>query len=122
MSLLDHIGDVAFASRYPIDKIVEESELLTETLVAGTAVDPTIVSVEHGHTAGELTAVTGMFSIDGTNFYPFGSYFDGDWVGGQSQFAQIDAYNDATTVTIKIINAFQADTTFTYFYVMESVA
>jgi hypothetical protein len=122
MALIDHIADVAFASAYPIDKIVYESNLQTSVLPAGVASSPAPYDTTVAHPAGPDTVVSGMFTIDGTNFYPFGATIPGTVISGNQEFLQAVAYNDDTSVYVQFIQAFETQGTVRWYFYMESLA
>jgi hypothetical protein len=122
MALIDNMGDVAFASAYPIDKIIEESPRYSVAVPAGDPVVPTTVVSDVAHTAGASTVVNGMYSIDGSNFYPFGAFITGPFTGGSNEYMYATAWNNASTVYLLFESGYTIDQTVHFYYVMESLA
>lgn len=123
MSLLDNIGDVAFASRYPIDKIVAtDTASLSVVASDGSTTETSTLTEAHGQ--GSNVVVSGMYSIDGTNFYPLGALVQGSVLGGGSSIEQFwcDAACDGTNVFIRAISLFLDAKTVTVNLFYESIA
>lgn len=112
-----------FISVYPVDKIVAESVLLQATTPEAEPTVPVLFDTSHDHSAGAHCVVSGMFSIDNQNFYPFGGYIVGSFVpGGNYEYLTVDAYCDAETVYVSGITSYYAAQTLYYYYFMESIA
>lgn len=114
---------ILFDSRYPIDKIVDESNALTATAPVAEPTVPVKFDSSIAHDAGASCVVSGMFSIDNTNFYPFGAFITGEYVaGGNTEYVTLEAYCDATTVYFSGITAYFDAQPLYYYFFMESIA
>lgn len=123
--ILENISKAAFAAPfYPIDKIIWESPLQSRIVSSGNPVITTDDNFSVAHPKGRETIVEGIFSIDGDNFYPFGSLIHGSVDGGTGfpQTAKMTAYNDENNVYFRIKNGFTSNVNFRYYYWLESIA
>lgn len=122
MALIDNIGNIAFSSRYPIDKIVWESNNFTTAVSAGDPTSPGTVTATVPHGGGANTVVNGRFSIDNVNFYPFGAYITGDVISSNQEYLQLTGYNDEENVYVLFVQGFDNSLTVYWDFVMESLA
>lgn len=124
MAQIDNIADIAFTTEYPIDKIIWESSLESHASSAASTASPDDDSFTTAHTLGDNVVVTGVYSLDGVNFYPFGTEFWGAKSGVSlvPQYAYMNAYVNNTTVYFRTVNGYDTANTFRYYYWLESIA
>lgn len=75
MAQIDHISDIAFTTEYTIDKITgyyEDSFAIAAATSSGGADVVATASQAHTHGLGYRPYTDGAWSIDNTNWYPFG--------------------------------------------------
>lgn len=95
-----------FISLYPVDKILATGTGTFEIDAASFIDTPETVIFEGFHLQEYPVATSGIFSIDGTNFYPLGAGILGSVVSGQIEQFFCTAYTDATKVYLRTSNAF----------------
>lgn len=113
-----------FISIYPPDKVLFISDRLSATAPAAEPAVSAGFSDSFSHDGGPDVAVTGVFSVDGTNYHPFGAYIEGDIeVGGSPEFLTLDGYMSAPgEIEIKGVTGFFAEKTVYMFLYLESLS
>lgn len=123
MSQADHISKIAFSTAFGVDKILWESTLQSRSVPGSGAVNPPTTAFSVSHSLGADTIVEGIFSLDGSNFYPFGSRISGDFgISNLPQWCEMNAYNNQNTVFFRIKNGFDSASNVRYYYWIESIA
>jgi hypothetical protein len=114
---------VYFLSTKSIDKILYTSPITSDTYTGADPTNPVTHSFTIAHSIPTPVVVNGMFSIDGTNFYPCGLDIEGSPSGivNASQYLQCDMYADASNVHVYIENGFDTTQTVSIYYVLESL-
>lgn len=109
---------LAFYSPLAIDKIIWESPLESQSIAADTTTSWTMP-----HSEGGDVIVAGVFSLDGSNFYPFGTEIFASAMGSDfgPQMIRMDAYIDATTVYFRALSLYDTSQTASYYYWIESI-
>lgn len=123
MSLLDNIENVSFTIRYPIDKIIAQGAG-SFAIQAASFIDTPVTIGEtapHGLTGGSII-VSGMYTIDNSNYYPLGTTIFGSVVSGQVEQAYCNVAMDDTNVFVRATNAFLSAKTFNLTLFFESIA
>lgn len=111
MSLILSTGGVGFATQYPIDKILAKGTGSFSIAAASFIDAPTTQIFQAAHTQSYPIVTSGLFTIDGTNYYPLGATVLGEVVSGQIEQFYCTAYTDATNAYLRITNAFLSDKT-----------
>lgn len=107
-----------------VDKILYESPITSNTYSGGGTVVPDSHNFSIPHTIGESVIVNGMFSINGSDFYPCGLSIPGA-ISGVSLFPQhleCDMYADASNVYVYIDNGFDTTQTVYIYYNLEALS
>lgn len=114
---------VYFLTQNPIDKILFESETTSDTYSGGDPTNPVRHNFAISHDIGTSVIVNGMFSVDGSNFYPCGlSISQGpSSLVNADQFVDCDMYADASNVNVYITNGCDANRTVHIYYVLEAL-
>jgi len=111
MAQLDNIDKIDFSTAFAIDKIVQDEATDQFTLSGGAPAQSTETVA---HSVGTEVLVNGTFSIDGTNFYPFGTFVD--------FIVTCYAYADSSSVYFDLVNADTGSHDFDVKYVLESTS
>lgn len=109
-----------------IDKILYESPTTSNTYSGGGGpASPVTHNYSEAHTIGQSVIANGMFSINGSDFYPCGSPITGSESGisvGLTQFLDCDLYADASNIYVYIRNGFDAAQTVYIYYALEALS
>lgn len=115
MAQIDNIDNIAFSTEYPIDKVVGYYE--DSFAIAAATTSPPIDVVARAndaniHGLGYRPKVDGVWSIDGTNYYPFGVPIITN-IGTTSTASDFDALIavGTTTSTQAIVRGYSYDQT-----------
>lgn len=113
-----------FISIYPTDKVLAISDRFASTIPGGEPTIPEGFNATLTHNAGPEVVVTGVFSIDGTNYYPFGGYIEGATDGsGHTEFITMDAYISGTgSIALFGANGFYDDQEVRFYVYLESIS
>lgn len=123
MSQQENVNDIEFSTAFTIDKVVKDDGELSLLVGSGSPTVSTTGSIDEEHDFDHPVVATGSFSINGTDFYPCGSYINGPYDSGTQlrQFAQCYLYADANKVYAVMTNGYTSANTFTVQYVLESI-
>lgn len=116
---------VYFTTQSTVDKILYESPVITEVCTgSGPITPPDQHDFSIPHTLGQSVIVNGMYSIDGSNYYPCGLRIQGGASGivTADQYLVCDMYADAGNVYIAIDNGFDTSQTVRFYYVLEALS
>lgn len=116
-------GKARFISLYPIDKITDDYTVITVEISAADFVDdPVTNSGIVAYDVGESVVASGIFSVDGNNWYPLGSAALGAPSGGGIESLTADVACDPTGIFVRVTNGFLTSQTFDIVVYLESVA
>lgn len=115
---------VYFTTQDTIDKILYESPITSNTYSGGGTTVPDEHNFSVAHTMGQSVIANGMFSLNGSDFYPCGLRIPGavSGVSAQPQFVLCDMYADASNVHVYISNGFDTPQTVYIYYALEALS
>lgn len=115
---------VYYVTSDTIDKILYESPVTSDSYSGGGTVTPDRHSFTTAHTIGTSVIVNGMFSLNGTDFYPCGLPIKGavSGISSQQQYVLCDMFADASNVSVYIDNGFDTSQTVYIYYALESLS
>jgi hypothetical protein len=119
--MVDH-SKVHFITSNPVDKILYESPTTSGSYTGGGPAAPITHNFSIPHTLGVPVIANGMFSNNGSDFYPCGASIPGSPVPGNIEFLQCDMYADANNVYVYIDNGFTTTQTVYIYYALESLS
>lgn len=123
MALIDNIGDIAFASKYPVDKIIDDRTDIAVTIgAAPSPSEPVSNSGTVSYPVGEDVVASGVFTVDGTNYYPVGAHAFGDVSGSEQETITCEIACSPTGIFVRATNAFTSEVTFDIIVYLESVS
>jgi hypothetical protein len=122
MAIADSANNLKFATSFPIDKILVDDGTASYLVGSGSPTIPTSSTQTTTNPTGLLVLPNGMFSIDGSNFYPMGARIEGAVSGSNRQWAECIMTASTSTLTFYMQNGFTTDTTFTIRYTLESIS
>lgn len=124
MAIENSVDKIRFATTFPIDKILKDDGTTSITVAGGSPPIPGTDTKTETNPTNMLVLFDGMFSIDGSNFYPLGIRIDGplDGVSNQRQYAECTMTASNTTLTFYARNGFTSSKTFTIRYTLESLS
>lgn len=112
-----------FISLYPVDKITDDYTLITVEIGAADFVDDPVSNVGIvAYDVGEDIVASGIFSVDGTNWYPLGGWALGSPSGGYIETLTAEVACDPTSILVRVTNSFLSAKTFQIVIYLESVA
>src|SRR5690606_28445634 len=115
----DSANELKFTTLFPIDKILVDNGSVSYAVASGSPTVPTSSTQTVDNPTSILVLPNGMFSIDGSNFYPMGARIGGAVSGGNRQWAECYMTASASTLTFYMRNGFVAGRTFTIRYTLE---
>lgn len=111
-----------FISIYPVDKITDDYTLLTASIGAASFVDtPVTGSGYEDYPVGEGVVASGMFTVDGSNWYPTGTLALGQPSGGLIETLTCEVACTPTSIFLRAVNGFLSAKTFYVVVYLESV-
>jgi hypothetical protein len=115
---------VYFITSSTVDKILYESPVISGSYAGFDPVSPALHDFSVLHTQGESVIVNGMYSINGSDYYPCGLRIAGAPSGlvAADQYLLCDMYADASNVYVYIANGFDTTQTVYVYYTLESLS
>lgn len=115
---------VYFTTESTVDKILYESPTTSDSYAGGGTAAPAEHSFSIAHSIGESVIANGMFSINGSDFYPCGMRIPGSVsvVSLEPQYLLCDMYADASDVHVVIDNGFDASQAVSIYYALEALS
>lgn len=112
-----------YYSPYPVDKVLFISDRLSATTPAAEPAIAGAFSDTFSHNGGPDVVVSGVFSIDAVNYYPFGAYIVGETYPNGNELLTVDGYMDApgSFIIRGITTYFDPQTVYIYIY-LESIS
>lgn len=111
-----------FISLYPIDKIIDDYTVITVEIGAASFVDSPVTNAGSvTYDVGENVVASGIFSVDGSNWYPLGTSALGEPSGGNIETLTAEVACDATSIFARVTNGFLSAKTFQIVVYLESV-
>jgi len=107
----------------PVDKVLFISNKLSAITPAAEPVIPKAFNDTFTHNGGSEVIVSGMFSINGLDFYPFGAYALGAVEFGNYEFVTVDGYMSSPgNIAIRGITSFFDQKTVSIYFYLEGIS